>query len=456
MVQIARGLKNGVLSEQAQSRAVECLKCFNERIQDIPIEHIKAVGTKALRAASNGPQFLNLAEKALGIPIQLVSGYEEARLVYVGVSNNISQDHRKRLVIDIGGASTEFIVGQDYSTRLLESLSIGCVTFTERYLANSKGELELNPKSLNDVYLAACEELEAIRSNYRAEGWDITYGASGTMKSVTGIMPAKTPAGIISREGVTELYRQLCENKEIKIENASKQRRYVLPAGIAILKAILDELNINELHVADAALKEGLIHETLGRLKHHDIRDETVIKHITKYHVDQAQAERVKNTALALFKQLPPTNVTGINSTSVLGWSALLHEIGLTISHSGYHHHGRYILDNSDLAGFNRYEQFLLAILVGMHRRKINQTLFETLDSAHRDAVLSMVICLRLATVLNRKRDSLELTPNFSQDDKNITLTFDNQWLEKNLLTQRSLAQEAEYLSRIGYKLQYS
>ncbi|MCE2029948.1 Ppx/GppA phosphatase family protein [Sessilibacter corallicola] len=455
MVQIARGLKNGVLSEEAQNRALECLQCFNERIQEIPAEHIKAVGTKALRAASNGPEFLYQAEKALGVPIQLVSGYEEARLVYVGVSNNISQDHQKRLVIDIGGASTEFIVGQDYSPRLLESLSIGCVTFTEKYLTNAKGELDITPKTLNNVYIAASEELEGIRSIYRSEGWDITYGASGTMKSVTEIMPIMTPAGIISREGVNELYRQLGENKEIKIDNVTKQRRFVMPAGIAILKAILDQLDIEELHVSDAALKEGLIHETIGRLKHHDIRDETVTKHIAKYHVDRSQAERVKHIALSLFQQLQPACVDGINCTSVLGWSALLHEIGLTISHSGYHHHGRYILENSDLAGFNRYEQYLLATLVGMHRRKINQNRIEALNPAHRDAILSMAICLRLATVLNRKRDDLEFPPSIAWTDKSITLTFETQWLENNPLTQRSLTQEAEYLSRIGITLNY-
>ncbi len=454
MVQIARGLKNGVLSTDAQQRALTCLACFNERIQEIPRSQVRAVGTKALRAASNAQAFLNEAEKTLGIPIQLISGYEEARLVYLGVAQTISHDHRKRLIADIGGASTEFVIGQDYQPSLLESLSMGCVTYTDRYLSNDDGNLVINEKAMANAYLAACEELELIRRIYLNEGWDISYGTSGTMKAVADLMPERTPTGVINLEGIHWLYNTVVADQAIRFDGIAKARRYVLAAGIAILKAIFDQLEITELHVSPAALKEGLIFDTIGRLNQHDIRDETIALQQDKYRLDKSQAERVKTTALMLFNQLETPTFEGLNPVKILGWAAQLHEVGLTLSHSGYHHHGKYILANCDLAGFNQYEQFLLATLVGMHRRKLNTLVFETLNPAHSDAILNMIICLRIATLLNRKRDTLDTTPTLSRQGELVTLEFDPNWLLANPLTQRSLSQESDYLNRIGMELQ--
>ncbi|GAB2199295.1 Ppx/GppA phosphatase family protein [Sessilibacter sp. MAH4] len=456
MVQIARGLKDGQLSQEAQDRAIECLRCFNERIVGIPSTNIKAVGTKALRAAKNARAFLREAEVALGVPIELISGYEEARLVYAGVASSISQDHRKRLIVDIGGASTEFIIGQDNTPTLLESLSIGCVTYTEQFLTNAKGDLEVTPETMKAVYIAAREELEAIQSQFRKEGWDITYGTSGTMKSITEMMPELTPAGVITRVGVTELYHKIAREGELKVEGIAKPRRYVMPAGMAVLRAILDSLSIEELHVSDSALKEGLIHETIGRRNQKDIRNETVRKYLDKYHIDAGQAQRVKETALALIAQADIKEDSGLNPISLIGWAAQLHEIGLMLSHSGYHHHGRYILEHCDLAGFNRYEQFLLATLVGMHRRKLNQQSLESLNPNHREPILKMVICLRLAVILNRKRDSTDQTPKVTWNGDKIHLDFGDGWLPNNQLSERSLQQESEYLARINVTMEYS
>jgi len=456
MVQIARGLKDGVLSDEAQQRALTCLSCFRERIQEIPKSQIRVVGTKALRAASNAREFLQQAEQALGLPIQIVSGYEEARLVYIGVAQTISHDHRKRLVIDIGGASTEFIIGQDYRPKILESLTMGCVTFTDQFLTDDGGTLQINAKTMRNAYLAACEELEGIRRIYLDEGWDITYGASGTMKTVADLMPTDTPTGVINREGIYWLYDAVIKSETVLQESIPKARRHVLAAGIAILKAVFDQLKISDLHVSNAALKEGLIYETIGRLKHHDIRDETVENVQRRYLVDRGQAERVRNTALALMQQLNLPNIDVFNQSKILSWAAELHEIGLTISHSGYHHHGNYILANCDLAGFNRYEQFLLATLVGLHRRKINPAVLDSLSSSHKDNILSLVICLRLAAVLNRRRDMLDSTPAMQQDGHSVSLSFGAEWLDANPLTQRSLTQEANYLGRVGFQLSFS
>lgn len=453
MVQIARGLKNGVLNDAAQERALTCLARFKERLRGIPKENIKVVGTKALRAAENAKGFLNAASRELGLPIQIVSGFEEARLVYIGVAQTISHDHRKRLVIDIGGASTEFIIGQDYHPKLLESLTMGCVTFTDHYLTHDDGSLNINAKTMKRAYLSACEELEAIRRIYMSKGWDITYGASGTMKTVAELMPENTPTGVVDKTGLYWLYDTVVSEQNSHFEGIAKTRRHVLAGGIAILKAIFDQLDISQLHVSGAALKEGLIYETIGRLQHHDIRDQTVENTQQKYGIDNQQAERVRTTASELFAQinLPPNDV--FNQNKILAWAAQLHEIGLSISHSGYHHHGKYILANCDLAGFNRYEQFLLSTLVGLHRRKINTAVLDSLSSGHRENILSLVICLRLAVLLNRKRDHLECQPKLRQKGDQVRLEFEPAWLDTHPLTQTSLDQETNYLSRIGIEL---
>ena len=411
------------------------------------------MGTKALRAATNAKDFLRQAQLALGLPIQIVSGYEEARLVYIGVAQTISHDHRKRLVVDIGGASTEFIIGQDYKATELESLTMGCVTYTDRYLSDDNGQLTINANTMREAYLGACEEMEAIRRIYLDAGWDITYGASGTMKTVAELMPDNTPTGVIDIEGINWLYDSVVSNQSVPEDNIPKARRHVLAAGVAILKAIFDQMQIKQLHVSNAALKEGLIYETIGRLQHHDIRDETVAKTQQKYGIDQAQAVRVKDTALALKKQLNLAPNDVFNQEKILAWAAQLHEIGLSISHSGYHHHGNYILANCDLAGFNRYEQFLLATLVGMHRRKINTQVLDSLSDNHRENILNLAICLRLAVVMNRKRDTLDCHPTITREAESVTLDFGSSWLNNNPLTQTSLAQESNYLGRIGIKL---
>ncbi|GLS27857.1 Ppx/GppA family phosphatase [Marinibactrum halimedae] len=455
MVQIARGLKNGVLSEEAQERALTCLACFYDRIKEIPGSQIRAVGTKALRAAHNADDFLSKAEKTLGYPIQIVSGYEEARLVYLGVSHSISHDHRKRLVVDIGGGSTEFIIGQDYRPKLLESLSIGCVTYAEKYFQKAAERGVVTEKMMRNAYLEACEELELIRKTYRREGWNVAYGASGTMKVIAGLMPELTPTGVITKVGLESLYDSVIETGKVDVEGIPKLRRDVLPAGLAVLKAIFDQLKIQELHVSLSTLKEGLIYDAIGRMRHADIRDETVDHQLDKYRIEKKQGKRVKETALQLFSQLETQAISGLNAEKILSWAAMLHEIGLSLSHSGYHHHGRYLLEHGDLAGFNRYEQFLLATLVGMHRRKLSVQQLSTLNPEHRDTILAMVVSLRLAVLLNRRRKRLPVEPYLRWEDSTITLTFDAGWLEEHPLTLLTLEQESDYLRRVGLSLIY-
>lgn len=453
MVQLARGMQDdGTLSEDAVNRAIDCLKRFAERLRDIPASQIRAVGTKTLRSARNSNALLKAAENALGAPIQIISGYEEARLVYTGFSHSVSSDGAKRLVIDIGGGSTEFIIGQDYNTKLMESLALGCVSFSQSYIFKHGG---VNEKSMKKAYLAACSELEEIRKNYQAEGWNVTFGTSGTMKAVAEILAPDDGGAIITLESLEKLIEATIKKGEIPSDQVPKLRREVLPAGLAILKAIFHQLKISKIHVADATLKEGLIYDTLGRLSDHDSRSQTVIKLKQQYAVDELQAERVAKTAKTFWKTIAPAapNLTGISRSKVLSWAAQLHEVGLSISHSGFHHHGYYILRHSDLAGFGRYEQYILANLVRSHRKKLSSVNIEGLDDHAYKAFLPLLLCLRLSARLHRRREDLDEYPRLSLENSCYKLHFTKDWLQHNPLTHAGLEQEAAYFKNVGIKL---
>jgi len=296
MVQIALGLHEDGLSEEAQQRALLCLERFHERISGIPTTQIRAVGTKALRSANNTKNFLRRAEQALGQSIDIISGYEEARLVYLGVSKDISEDKGQRLVIDIGGGSTEFIIGEGVHTLQLESLSIGCVTLSDRYCLHSDHQTTNNTEApdtishgmIQNTYYATRVELELISQTYRQCGWDIAVGSSGTMRAITQLMPGDSATGVITKEGLYALFDELTTFGKIRsIDHTGAKRRKVLPAGIIALCAIVDELQLEEIHVVDTALKEGLIYDTIGRMNNDDTREHTVNKMIRQYNTDQ-------------------------------------------------------------------------------------------------------------------------------------------------------------------------
>ncbi len=484
MVQIAQGLgDNKELSAEAQERALHCLECFNERIRDIPPSQIRVAGTKALRSARNASSFLRKAEAALGHTIDIISGYEEARLVYLGVSQDLSPDKGRSLVIDIGGGSTEFIIGENQTTYIMESLSIGCVTYSDNYFTkvNHSAPATITTEMIWKTYYATCIELEAITRNYQSVGWDIAIGSSGTMKAIAQLMQDDLVTGVITKAGLSILLNQLhTDGGLIDIADLTPQRRNVLPAGIIILSAIMDQLQLDEIHVVESALKEGLILDTLARLPSHqnplteDIRDLTVDNMMKQYQVDEGQASRVDHALSTFAEALPEPFVNGINVKKILHWAAQLHEIGLSISHTGFHHHGRYLIQESDMAGFSRFEQELLALIVGSHRRKIRSEQLTILTADHQHMLYPLLVCLRIATILNHRReDGVEL-PNilFCFDDNNddekendvdkenlstlsISLHFSVDWLNQHPLTSHRLSQEQQYLAPLGVNLSY-
>jgi exopolyphosphatase/guanosine-5'-triphosphate,3'-diphosphate pyrophosphatase len=492
MVQIAKGLTaSNQLSQAAQERALHCLRCFHERIQDIPPAQVRIAGTKALRSASNASSFLKQAEEALGHSIDIISGYEEARLVYLGVSHDISADKGRSLVIDIGGGSTEFVIGEQRQPRLLESLPVGCVTYSDEFFNddNNTPPSTITSEMIWKTYYATSIELESICQRYQRFGWDIAVGSSGTMRAIAQLMQGDVVNGVITKDGLSLLLNQLHTQGVIEnTDGLSKERCNTLPAGIVILSAIFDQLGLDEVHVVDSALKEGLIFDTLGRLssqKNHpsnaDIRDQTVNKMMEQYQVDKDQAQRA-NLALSHFvTQLPEPVVNGVNVKDILQWAAQLHEIGLTISHSGHHRHSYYLLKESDMAGFSRFEQELLALLVGAHRRKIKADKVALLTGNNQQALHPSLVCLRLAILLNQRRENDIELPDIAftfvktlniEDERNdgnkignkevatnelhINLRFPDDWLDNHPLTFHNLSREKNHLSLLNVILQFT
>jgi exopolyphosphatase/guanosine-5'-triphosphate,3'-diphosphate pyrophosphatase len=453
MVQLAKGIKaDGHLSVVAQNRALDCLTRFAERIRDIPPEQVRAVGTKALRSTTKASTFIRKAEKILGTAIQIISGYEEARLVYAGLSHSVRNDQNHRLVVDIGGGSTECIIGQDYEPIIMESLSVGCVTFTERYMKKGRpGKMDLQR-----VYLAACAELEGIRQMYQRMGWRIAYGTSGTARAIADLVVDRDGGAVISKASLDWLTEEIFNNKSL-LTSVAEPRSSVLPAGIAILRAVFDQLQLDVMHVSDYALKEGLLYDTIGRLADQDSRKKTVIKLQEQYKTDTDQAARVADTSLYLWKQIDGPELPGVSRSKILRWAALLHEIGLSISHSGHHHHGYYLLRYGDIAGFGRYEQYILANLVRSHRKGLYQEKFGDMDEMAIAAFVPLLVCLRLATLFHRRREDMEKKqlPKLMVSGNTYSLKFPRGWLKKHPLTLASLETEKEHYDRIGIGLEF-
>jgi len=454
MVQIARGLRNtGNLDNESQTRAIECLNRFAERLRDIPKAQIRAVGTKTLRSSRNSKEFLKAAENALGIPIQIISGYEEARLVYTGLSHTIVDDEQQRLVIDIGGASTEFIIGRAYETFCMESLSIGCVTYTESFKLDPDN---LSRTAMHQAYLSACGKLEQIRRTYLQQGWKIAYGTSGTIRAVAELLNADENSGVITRKALDRYIETALSAGAINAPGVAKLRRNVLPAGLALLQAIFDQFKIDKIHVADATLKEGLIYDSIGRFSNHDTRVLTVSQLQEKYRIDTPQADTVTETALHLWEQIDSKRlINGVSRTKILGWAAKLHETGISISHNSYHMHGYYILRHSDLAGFSRYEQYIMANLVRFHRKKILPERFVDMDKEALRAFTPVLLCLRIAILLHRRRELNSILPIFTRAKHRYELTLDKEWLNNHPLTRASLQQEIQQVSKIGLELTF-
>lgn len=455
-VQLAAGFdEKGRLTEEVQARAMACLARFAQHLQGVAPSRLRIVGTSALRDARNAEAFARKAEKLLNHPLEIIAGREEARLIYLGVSQMLAS-HERRLVVDIGGGSTEFIIGEKNEALATESLHMGCVGYTTRFFADGV----ISTKALDRAVTAARQEVLSIEQAYRATGWSKVIGSSGTIKAVQQIqqqLGLASADGHITLKGLQDLRKlllKLTHVNEIDLPGLKEDRKSILPAGLAILLGVFEELGLQTMEYSDGALREGVLFDMVGRFRHEDIRDHTVQVMMARYHVDKAQAERVTQTALQFFQQTAGNLVLSDEDAGLLRRAARLHEIGTAIAHSGFHKHGAYLLKYSDMPGFSRQVQERLSLLVGTHRRKIKPELYNEILETGGLTLLRLCALLRLAVLLHHSR-SRDLAPEIRlhSDGLVFALGFPPGWLETHPLTSEDFAGEAEVFSAIGLRL---
>lgn len=449
-VRLGAGLgKDKKLDEESQERALACLARFGERLRGLDRRAVRAIGTNTLRVAKNAKPFLKKARAALGFPIEVVAGREEARLIYLGVSHSLPASREKRLVIDIGGGSTECIIGSGYKPLRLESLFMGCVSYSLRYFRDGL----ITKSAFKQAGLAARAELLPIVGKYTKGNWQHAIGSSGTIRALAEILQLSGYTdGPITLDGLDRLRSQLIKAGDIarvELPGLRPDRQPVLAGGMAILHAVLDELKIDALTPATGAMRQGILYDMLGRFHHQDMRDVTVTQFMRRYHVDAQQSRRVGTFASALYEKLAD-NSTDNDAVRLLGWAAKLHEIGIPVAYSGYHKHSAYIIINADMPGFSREEQERLAALILSHRRSLKKSR-ETLPEEDDQTV---VLALRLAVLLCRARRDARFPPlEIKLQGERIRLTFDAAWLEANPLTATALCEEVDEWARIGLEL---
>lgn len=444
------------LTEEAQARALACLSRFAQHLAGITPDRLRVVGTNALRVARNAPTFLKKAEKILEHPIEVIAGREEARLIYMGVAHTLAS-HDRRLVIDIGGGSTELIIGEKFEPLLMESTYMGCVSYTTRFFP----EGVISAKAMDRAITAARQELAPLSTRYRELGWDSVVGSSGTFKAMlqvaTGLGLDKGN-GQLTADAVQELLRmvlKLGHVNEIALPSIKEDRKSVLPAGLAIVCAVFEEMGITAMDYSDGALREGVLHDMLGRFGHEDVCDRTVQAMIARYHVDTAQAERVTATAASLFEQTAEAlDLDEEADGDLLLRAARLHEVGMAVSHAGFHKHGAYLLRYSDMAGFSQPVQEKLALLVGSHRRKVRPEQFNAIVEAGGLRLLRLCLLLRLAVLLHHshRREPLPAI-RLRSDGLRFELAFPTGWLAGYPLLAQDLTEEMDVFTSVGTSL---
>ena len=455
-VRLAEGLSSkGELSIDARQRALECLSRFGERLRDMRAGSVRAAGTSTIRRAREDSSFMAEAEALLGHPIEVISGIEEARLVYKGVTHSLPPTDGMRLVTDIGGGSTEVILGHASTPRALESLHMGCVSMTERFFPGG----EITKAGFKKARMAARLELRPVKAFFRGAPDIQAIGTSGTIRATQAVAEqlGLADSGITLQTIESLIHKVLEFNSvdELSLKGLSERRAQVWPGGLSILAELLKTLRIEEMKVSDGALREGLLYDLLGRLQHEDARERTVIAMASRYQIDSEQADRVAETARKLHAQCAKTwGISRKLSVDILDWSSRLHEIGLDISHDGYQRHGAYIAEHADMPGFPQAEQRFLAALIGGQRHRIDESQLKALPKSWRSPGLRLLMILRLAVLLNRSRNGAELPEvTISVGENSLSLGFDADWLTENPLTIADLEREQGFLEQVGYEL---
>lgn len=441
---------DGSLSDDARDRALNCLEKFGERLREYPSRSVRIVGTKTLRSITDSRQFLADANKRLGHQVEIISGDEEARLIYLGVAHYIAPGEGHRLVMDIGGGSTEVILGEGMSPILKESLNMGCVVITKKFFLDGK----VSDKNIEKAIIACMQELSPVNDAFVNLGWTQVLGASGTIKSAAKVCAAHGWSNGSIRleylEKIVELYRKY-GSTDLKIQGLSDDRQPVFLGGVIVLIALFKSLHFQEIVFADWALREGLLFDLKGRLENHDIRQASVDALAARFHVNMKKVKLVEETALHLLEQVADSwELNNEEASKLLAWSACLYPVGLDIAHNDYHKHSAYIVQHVDLAGCSRVEQAQLSALVLAHRKRFPIKYF---SHDHED-LIRLAILLRIAVIFHRgkKMDGLPELKIFA-DGRKIKLKIPAYWLNQHPLTHADLETEMRHLDDINYKL---
>ena len=458
-VRLAAGLTSlGGLTPEAQTRALECLTQFGQRLRDIPSQNVRAVGTNALRQAKQAGDFLTRAEKALGHRIEIIPGIEEARLIYLGVSHSIAEDHQRRIVVDIGGGSTECILGADYKPITRHSLYMGCVSYTQRFFPGGK----IDAQRYERAKIAAEQEFQPLVQSFSSIGWRDSIGSSGTLCGIQEILEAHDwSTGKITAEGIKELRERLLsynDISEISLSGLGKDRRPVIIGGLAIVDAFFEIFQIESMKTSKWSLREGLIYEMSGAAPSTiDIRNNTVSEMQSRFTIDRVHALRVEDTALHIWKSTCDTwGLAQDESEMLLRWAAALHEIGLTIAYAGHHKHASYLIEHSAMAGFSQNLKHQLALMIRHQRRKFNTNAFHDLPTELSALTVKLAIILRLSILLHRARDpQMDVLPDVMVSGTTIQLRLHKTFLASHPLTVADLTDEQARLKNIGYQLEF-
>jgi len=445
------------ISEDAQNRAFVCLETFAQRIRDLPHSAVRVAGTNTLRIARNSRAFVDRAEEILNHSIEIIEGREEARLIYLGVAHGLATKEGERLVVDIGGGSTEFIIGRGMTPLRRESIYTGCVSSSTRFFNNG----EITKNAMNAAELDAALTLFPQAPDFKAGKWEEAIGCSGTIKAIGTIVHDEGWClDGISFKSLLKLRDALIDAGHIdnlKLAGLSDSRKPVIAGGLAVLLAIFKTLNIDQMLVSDQSMREGLLYDLVGRITHQDVRDATVEAAMSRWGVDVEQAKRITDTVEVLCNKVcEQWSVDFDQLAPLLKWASMLHEIGLQVSHNNYHKHGAYILENADMQGFSRQEQALLAALVLSHRSKFRVQAFRQLMKPFIKPGKHMCVILRLAVLLHRGRTDEPIPDiDITVSKKNINLRFPKNWLDEHSMTLADLIKEINYLDDAGYKLSF-
>ena len=451
-VRLGAGLtRDKSLDESSQERALACLKRFGERLRGFDHHAVRAAGTNTLRVAKNATTFLKRAQSALGFPIEVIAGREEARLIYLGVAHGLPPSKSTRLVIDIGGGSTEFIIGRGHKPVKLESLFMGCVSYSLRFFPDGK----VSKAAMKEAETLARIELQPILARYAAGNWDEALGSSGTVRALAEICELNGfSSGPITPEALDKLRAHLIkagDMNRVTLTGIRGDRVPVLPGGLAILNAALTELRIDTMAPAAGAMRQGMLYDMLGRLHHHDMRDVTVAQFMQRYHVDGQQARRVTELAQRLYANLAEGDKQPDETApQFIAWAAKLHEIGISVAYSGYHKHAAYIIANADMPGFSREEQRRLSQLVLGHRRSLRKIR----DQVDLERDWRLLVALRLAVLflLNRSDKPVPLV-SATANGRKLRLALNPEWLGRSPLTVTALREEISQWDEIGFDL---